>query len=596
MTDWSAFADVLEEKLKVNIHNHHLVLPVTRPALVDIARVLMAELNPRVPAWIETTLAAILRSTEGLEAGSGLRGMGTKGELEIEGRTFKVKVLAKQSKAAKEHSYDASDEIFIRFDTPLSRHGLYIHLWITVRRSGLDTLNYEDGQAVLQIALGMNGPKNPKDRNRLLPKSLRDAIMDRRDCVVSWGTGDERVDEWKPLNDSRTFQATVLTADEVRRAKEGLLASLEGCGDRGLRGMILRLADLAEDHAGKLPPPPEGPKDRPAGPEVVRLAEQLKRRKQIILTGPPGTGKTWLAGEVARRYRTARTVTFHPSMAYEDFVEGLRPVIENDARAGGVQYTVEPGHFLRAVEDARDDPGSDHLLIIDEINRGNLARIFGELITMLERDKRATYDEAAGGWRLPAGCVKGRLAYSKKTLEVPDNLHLLGTMNTADRSIALMDFALRRRFHFHHLAPDFDVVRAVARREKKEPPELEQAIELFEELNKRIEVLRDHHHQVGHSYLIDVLRTHEAGAFEAAMDDCLVHQVVPLLEEYFFEDWMRLRAILGNGLVHRVEPLKNLPGEFEAQDEVDAKWRVVLEGGVYRKLLQHLDGKKPEAS
>ena len=154
----------------------------------------------------------------------------------------------------------------------------------------------------------------------------------------------------------------------------------------------------------------------------------LEEKRQVIFQGPPGTGKTYIAQAMARHLAGATErvtlVQFHPSYAYEDFIQGYRPTLQ-----GG--FELREGPLMRAAEQAKREPGAKHFLIIDEINRGNLAKVFGELYFLLE------YRDSA----MP-------LQYSDKEFSVPHNLYIIGTMNTADRSIALVDLALRRRFTF----------------------------------------------------------------------------------------------------------------------------------------------------
>ena len=183
--------------------------------------------------------------------------------------------------------------------------------------------------------------------------------------------------------------------------------------------------------------------------ERARLETILERwrvKKNMILQGPPGTGKTWLAKKLAfaligsRSPSRVRPLQFHPNLSYEDFVRGWRP-------SGGTKghLNLVDGPFLTAVEDARNDPARDFVVVIEEINRGNPAQIFGEMLTLLEADKR-TPDEALA------------LSYprhSDERVHIPDNLYVVGTMNVADRSLALVDLALRRRFAFVDLEPVF---------------------------------------------------------------------------------------------------------------------------------------------
>ena len=173
-------------------------------------------------------------------------------------------------------------------------------------------------------------------------------------------------------------------------------------------------------------------------PAFLRDVELLLEDKpQVIFQGPPGTGKTYVARKLAERLagspERVRIVQFHPSYAYEDFVQGFRPTLK-DGQAG---FALRDGPLLDMAERARQAPDEKHFLIIDEINRGNLAKVFGELYFLLEyRDEGM------------------RLQYSDAEFSLPANLYVIGTMNTADRSIALVDLALRRRFHFVEFHPD----------------------------------------------------------------------------------------------------------------------------------------------
>jgi 5-methylcytosine-specific restriction endonuclease McrBC GTP-binding regulatory subunit McrB len=269
----------------------------------------------------------------------------------------------------------------------------------------------------------------------------------------------------------------------------------------------------------------------------------------LILYGPPGTGKTFVTADkaielcdgvlpasedrkaVMARYEELRKegrvtfITFHQSYGYEEFVEGLRPEV-NDM--GQVTYSVKPGVFRRACDAARmsaavgDAPAKPHVLIIDEINRANISKVFGELITLLEPDKREGSLNA----------ITVKLPYSGDDFTVPANLHVIGTMNTADRSIALLDTALRRRFDFEELVPDPSVLRG----RQVESVDLEQ---LLAGLNDRIEVLFDRDHRIGHAFFIHVKS-------RADLESVFRRKVLPLLQEYFYENWSNVRRVLND--------------------------------------------------
>ena len=329
---------------------------------------------------------------------------------------------------------------------------------------------------------------------------------------------------------------------------------------------------------------PGGEQKRPNGIRTIgtvvrlegipgRIQSVLERKRQIILYGPPGTGKTYWAMRTAndlaayqifgRSYQElstedksfildqtgrvkgfVRRCTFHPTYGYEDFIEGYRPVSSN----GQLAFEKRSGIFKTLCQDAQKNPGYSYYLIIDEINRGDIPRIFGELITLLERDKRGQL------MLLP---ISGDL------FQVPDNVFLIGTMNTADRSIALLDTALRRRFGFLELMPD--------------PRLLNVSIEglplgpWLEALNERIRVHigRDARNlQIGHAYFLEVEKpvNRKARFIRIFRED-----ILPLLEEYCYEDYETLGDILGDRLID----LKNQ--RFNEDLLVPERWDQLLE-------------------
>ncbi|MFZ0544624.1 MAG: AAA family ATPase [Candidatus Promineifilaceae bacterium] len=231
----------------------------------------------------------------------------------------------------------------------------------------------------------------------------------------------------------------------------------------------------------------------------------VERKGQAVFYGPPGTGKTYLAERLAH-HLTAESdglvelVQFHPAYAYEDFIQGIRPQTGDDGR---LTYPMKPGRFLDFCQRAANRDGRC-VLIIDEINRANLSRVFGELMYLLEyRDRRIPL--AGGG-----------------TLRIPDRVRLIGTMNTADRSIALVDHALRRRFAFIRLAPNYDILRHY-HRDTGYP--IERLIPILTRLNNHI---NDPHYEVGHTFFL-----HEN--LSAVLPDIWQMEIEPYLEEYFFD-------------------------------------------------------------
>ncbi len=307
-----------------------------------------------------------------------------------------------------------------------------------------------------------------------------------------------------------------------------------------------------------LTPPPPPPRTVTAPAPLVltgiaaRIQAILERKRQVILYGPPGTGKTYqalsTAHDLAAYYAYGRPYvgldaacqmevrehwvqfcTFHPAYGYEDFIEGYRPV---KTAAGQPAFELREGIFKSICSAARLEPERRFYLIIDEINRGDIPRIFGELLTALELDKR----------NRPV-----RLPLSDKLFTVPTNLYVIGTMNTADRSIALLDTALRRRFGFVELMPDMALLGAAVIEGTEIPlgPWLAA-------LNERIvaSVGRDARNlQIGHAYFMENgAPVTQWAAFVRILED----DILPLLEEYCYEDYEALAKILGSQLVDEV--------------------------------------------
>lgn len=301
--------------------------------------------------------------------------------------------------------------------------------------------------------------------------------------------------------------------------------------------------------------------------------------KNMILYGPPGTGKTYITAtyavlicgwytldtlknmnhskimeiyhELEQEGRIGFT-TFHQSYGYEDFIEGIRPVLDKEKtdaqnqseeqkseKSRNLEYTMEAGVFKAFCEKAEKSK-KPYVFIIDEINRGNISRIFGELITLIEESKRkGEADERSV-----------ILPYSGLPFSVPSNVYIIGTMNTADRSIALLDTALRRRFSFVEMMPDTEVLKDI----KIEVPEMPDTVDkkagkstidiqkLLEIINQRIEVLYDREHTIGHAYFCGLKKT----ATLDGLKNVFKKSVLPLLQEYFFDDYEKIAMVLGD--------------------------------------------------
>jgi len=251
-------------------------------------------------------------------------------------------------------------------------------------------------------------------------------------------------------------------------------------------------------------------------------------------------------------------VTFHQSYGYEEFVEGLRPVLNGDAETGEIQYEIRAGVFKDLCRRARSAPDQRFAMVIDEINRGNISKIFGELITLIEPDKREGAENA----------VSVTLPYSGESFSVPANVDIIGTMNTADRSLALLDTALRRRFEFVPVMPDardepsapLHGLRVTAGEHVIDIPRMLAAI------NQRVEALYDRDHCIGHAYFTALAQVPDGDERLVALQQVFSNRILPLLEEYFFEDWQKIQLVLADN--QKQEPARFVTESQDHEDEL----------------------------
>lgn len=235
-------------------------------------------------------------------------------------------------------------------------------------------------------------------------------------------------------------------------------------------------------------------------------------------------------------------ITFHQNYGYEEFIEGIRPILNQDDRAkeGNIAYEIKNGIFKDLCNRAEKDGANPYILIIDEINRGNISKIFGELITLIEPSKRLGKKDE----------LTLTLPYTGESFGIPSNLYIIGTMNTADRSIALLDTALRRRFEFIEMMPDEDQLKKVGNIDMKT---------MLQAINHRITFLYDREHTIGHTFFMDV----------KTLDDLkrvFQNKIIPLLQEYFYEDYAKISAVFNhNKMIKEEETQKeylNALGDF----------------------------------
>lgn len=343
----------------------------------------------------------------------------------------------------------------------------------------------------------------------------------------------------------------------------------------------------------------------------IAIKQTLSFPKNTILFGPPGTGKTYhsiafaeaivekrqdvldklLSGEDIAEYAKLKNsfdkeliktdengkitnghicfTTFHQSYSYEDFMEGIFPDVDKN---GNIKYKLRPGVFKSLCDYAKDRLKENFVIIIDEINRGNISKIFGDLISLVEEGKRI--GESNG--------LTATLPYSKETWGVPVNVYLIGTMNTADRSIERIDTALRRRFHFIETRPEPSLLEKYKQIAKADNTTEDLSLsELLTAMNDRIAYVFDREHQIGHSYFLTIPVDANGTYSLKELSRVFRHEIIPLLQEYFYNDYQKIRYILGlggqtsvNGIITEKERSGFVSFNFENIDGGDDEEKV----------------------
>lgn len=384
-----------------------------------------------------------------------------------------------------------------------------------------------------------------------------------------------KIKDFKMINDGPTLED--LRNDSILSKSEPIINELKGNLNPINRNAALKLLKLSKVSLE------DSNVEKIVEPEIVQNNEFSKVEKII-------------ESEILKNSEltTYEFITFHPSFSYEDFIEGLRPINNN----GQISYNVEEGMFKRLCRDAfnalmteakikkeiwesaEDVPQLTeeervkarniiekvpYYLVIDEINRGDISRIFGELITLLESDKRLTADNE----------LITTLPYSKKKFAVPPNLYLIGTMNTADKSIALLDIALRRRFGFIEMMPDCSVLKDMLVSEDEHIQEVfNLSILALEKVNKNILKTYDRDHQIGHSYLLKLRDSVSLNDVIENFRFIWYYEILPLMQEYFYDSPVKLKQVMENEFIVVDDRSFSFINNLEGEEFIEAIQRI----------------------